>query len=157
MGSKKVPYDEVLSGRVTARDKQLMKESGYRLRDAVGFFLAHSVSPKKKLLVEKHLVTERIEEINEEIENLKLDLISEEMKLEEINNELGIVELNGKEYSYDVYQAVDMIVERFSKTSYDLETYFQTNRLLVENQAAINKIEVDELKELVKEKLCKQV
>lgn len=157
MGSKKVPYDEVLSGRVTARDKQLMKESGYRLRDAVGFFLTHSVSPKKKLLVEKHLVTERIEELNDEIENLKLDLISEEMKLEKINNELGIVELNGKEYSYDVYQAVDMIVERFSRTSYNLETYFQTNRLLVENQAAINKIEVDELKELVKEKVCKQV
>ena len=134
----------------------LWKNQGYRIRDAVGFFLAHSVSPKKKLLVDKHLVSERIEELNEEIENLKLDLIDEEMKLEEINKQLGIVELNGKEYSYDVYQAVEMIVDRFSKTSYDVDTYFQVNRLMVENQAAINKIEVDELKELVKEKLCKQ-
>ena len=106
--------------------------------------------------MDKHLVSERIEELNEEIENLKLDLIDEEMKLEEINKQLGIVELNGKEYSYDVYQAVEMIVDRFSKTSYDVDTYFQVNRLMVENQAAINKIEVDELKELVKEKLCKQ-
>ena len=150
-----MPFDEIVSGRVTARDKKLLKDSGYNVRDAVSFFLNARNSPKKKLLVDKHFVQEKIDKLNDEIDNLKLDLIAEEMNLEKINNQLGIVELNGTEYSLEVSHAVNNIIQRYSDYSLDLDTYFSTNHLFVENQAAIAKIEVDELMNLVRSEVCK--
>lgn len=156
MGNKKIPFDQVVSGRVTARDKKLMKDSGYTVRDAVSLFLKIRSNPKQSLLVDKHFVQERISQLKEEIESLNMDLIAEEMKLEEINNQLGFVELNGKEYSLEVHTAVDNIIQRYSKSSYSLEDYFRTKRLFVENQAAIVEMDVHELEELVRQKLSKQ-
>ena len=151
MGNKRVPYEEVFSGRVTSRDKKLMKDSGYTVRDAVSFFLSVRSSPEKALLVDKHFIQE-----NDEIDSLKMDVIAEEMKLEEINKKLGIIELNGKEYSLEVSQAVDRIIQRYSRTSYDLDSYFQSKHTFVENQAAVVDMEVDELMDLVRKKVCKQ-
>ena len=156
MGNKRVPYEEVFSGRVTSRDKKLMKDSGYTVRDAVSFFLSVRSSPEKALLVDKHFIQENISNLNDEIDSLKMDVIAEEMKLEEINKKLGIIELNGKEYSLEVSQAVDRIIQRYSRTSYDLDSYFQSKHTFVENQAAVVDMEVDELMDLVRKKVCKQ-
>ena len=156
MGNKQIPFDEVISGRVTARDKKLLKDSGYNVRDAVSFFLNARGSPKKKLLVDKHFIQEEICRLNKIIDDLKMDLIAEEMKLEEINNQLGIVELNGIEYSLEVSNAVNNIIQRYSDYSFDLDMYFQTNHLFVENQSALVDVTVEDLEALVKEKVSKQ-
>lgn len=151
MGNKKIPFDEVISGRVTARDKKLMKDSGYRVRDAISFFLQHAVSSKKKLLVDKFLITENIKDLKKQRDDLDMEIISEERRLEEINNQLGIVELNGHEYSYDVHQAVDVIIQRFEKSHLDLDSYFESAKykLLIENQEALLNLDEGEIENLV--------
>ena len=156
MGNKKIPYDEVVSGRVTARDKRLLEESGYGVREAVGFLLTHVTNSKKRLLIDKFILSEDIASLKKAIEDLNMDLIAAEMELEKINNELGIVELNGNEYSHEVNNAIDNIIQRYSKSSFDLDSYFQTNHLFVENQAAIVEMDVHELEDLVRKKVCKQ-
>lgn len=157
MGCKKIPYDEVISGRVTTRDKILLKESGYSVRDAVSYFLERIIKTNKKLLVEKHLTLERINSIKEEIDDLNMQLINEERSLERINKELGIVELNGKDYSLEVNSAIDTIIQRYSKTCFDLDTYFQVQHTFIENQSAIVDVGVMELENLVREKISKQL
>ena len=151
-----MPFDQIISGRVTARDKKLLKDSGYNVRDAVEYFIHNSISTKQKLVVEKHFILKNIKSLNEEIESLKMDVIDEEMRLEKINNQLGVVEINGNEYSVEINRAVDNVIQRYSRTSMSLEEYFVQKHLFVENQAAIVEIDVDELEDLVKEKLCKQ-
>lgn len=69
----------VVSGRVTARAKQLMKEYGFTVRDAVEWYLIYMVDPKKKIELEKSLLRNQIQE-------LKLDLIAAEMRLESLEN-----------------------------------------------------------------------
>ena len=108
------------------------------------------------MVVEKHFILKNIKSLNEEIESLKMDVIDEEMRLEKINNQLGVVEINGNEYSVEINRAVDNVIQRYSRTSMSLEEYFVQKHLFVENQAAIVEIDVDELEDLVKEKLCKQ-
>ena len=158
MGNKKIPYDEVISGRVTARDKKLMKDSGYRVRDAISFFLNHATTTKKKLLVDKFIISQTIDELKEERDEIDLKIISEERHLEAINKQLGIVELNGHEYSYDVHQAVDVIIQRFEKSGRSLDDYFTTSKYkrLIENQEALLKLDEGEIEALVREKLSKQ-
>lgn len=80
MGSKKIPYDEVISGRVTAEDKYLMKKYGLNVRDAVKWYLQHMISDSKRIEMEK-------EKLRDEIYNLKMDLIVAEMELEKLENE----------------------------------------------------------------------
>ena len=70
-------FPEVVSGRVTARAKQLMKEYGFTVRDAVEWYLIYMVDPKKKIELEKSLLKNQIQE-------LKLDLIAAEMRLESL-------------------------------------------------------------------------
>lgn len=65
----------VVSGRVTARAKQLMKEYGFTVRDAVEWYLIYMVDPKKKVELQTSILKERIT-------SLKLDLIAAEMELE---------------------------------------------------------------------------
>lgn len=151
-----MPYDKVVSGRVTAEDKKLLDESDYNVRDAVHYFNQHAQNSKKKLLIKKFFVREEIVRLKEERDKIDEMIIAEERHLEAINTQLGIVELNGKEYSLEVSNAVNNIIERFNNTSYDLETYFITNRLFVENQSALVKVTVDEMEVLVKEQLSKQ-
>lgn len=69
----------VVSGRVTARAKKLMKEYGFTVRDAVEWYLIFMVDPKKRVELEKSLLKNQIQE-------LKLDLIAAEMRLESLEN-----------------------------------------------------------------------
>lgn len=80
MGSKKIPYDEVVSGRVTAEDKYLMKKHGVKVRDAVRWYLNHILNESTRVEMEK-------EKLREQIYNLKLDLIVAENELETLENE----------------------------------------------------------------------
>ena len=79
MGSRKIPYDEVISGRVTAEDKYLMKKYNVNVRDAIRWYLAHRISDdeRKKFKINK---------LKEEIRNLKMDLLAAEMELEALEN-----------------------------------------------------------------------
>jgi hypothetical protein len=80
MGSKKIPYGEVISGRVTAEDKYLMKKYDVNVRDAVKWYLHHIITDSKRIELEK-------EKLKEEIYNLKMDLIVAEMELENLEKE----------------------------------------------------------------------
>lgn len=151
-----MPYDEVISSRVTARQKKLLEDSNYTLRDVVDFYINHSVSPKKRLLIDKFFIQESIDEVKDKIEDMNIELFGLEKSLEEINAQLGIVELNGKEYSLEVYTAVDNIIQRYNYSKLDIETYFETNHLFVENQAAVVNLDVSEMEDLVRGKLSKQ-
>lgn len=151
-----MPYDNVISARITARQKKLLSDSDHNLRDVVDFYLSHAVHPKKKLLVDRFLIQKDIDEIKDQIEDLNIKLFGYEKSLEEVNAQLGIVEMNGKEYSLEVSQAVDTIIQRYDNFSLDIEAYFSVNHLFVENQAAIVHMDVNEMMELVREKLSKQ-
>ena len=151
-----MPFDKVVSARVTAEDKKLLDESNYTARDAIRYFNEQSQHPKKKLLIKKFFVKEEIDRLKDQRDAIEEKIIGEERHLEAINVQLGIVELNGKEYSLEVNNAVDVIIQRFEKTSYDLETYFLTNHLFVENQSALVDVTVEEMEALVKEKVSKQ-
>ena len=157
--SKRNPYDEVISGRVTAKDKKLMKDSGYRVRDAISFFLSHSTNPKKKLLVDKFFASNKIEELKAQRDNIELEIISEERRLADINSQLGIVEVNGHDYSFEINQAVDTIIQRFGSYSGPLDEFFQTAKYkhIIMNQEALLHLDDGEIKKLVKEKISKQV
>lgn len=69
----------VVSGRVTARAKQLMNDYGFTVRDAVEWYLIYMVDPRKKVELQKSILKERIN-------NLKIDLIAAEMELAELEN-----------------------------------------------------------------------
>lgn len=70
----------VVSGRVTARAKQLMSEYGFTVRDAVEWYLIYIVDQKKRKELEKSI-------LRAEINTLKMDLIAKEMQLEELEGE----------------------------------------------------------------------
>lgn len=72
-------FPEVVSGRVTARAKQLMNDYGFTVRDAVEWYLIYMVDPQKKVELQKSILKERIY-------NLKIDLIAAEMELAELEN-----------------------------------------------------------------------
>lgn len=72
-------FPEVVSGRVTARAKQLMNDYGFTVRDAVEWYLIYMVDPRKKVELQKSILKERIN-------NLKIDLIAAEMELAELEN-----------------------------------------------------------------------
>lgn len=72
-------FPEVVSGRVTARAKQLMNDYGFTVRDAVEWYLIYMVDPQKKVELQKSILKERIN-------NLKIDLIAAEMELAELEN-----------------------------------------------------------------------
>ena len=72
-------FPEVVSGRVTARAKQLMNDYGFTVRDAVEWYLIYMVDQKKRKELDKSILKERIN-------NLKIDLIAAEMELAELEN-----------------------------------------------------------------------
>ena len=80
MGSRKIPYDEIISGRVTAEDKYLMKKYNVKVRDAVKWYLQHMINDSKRLELQK-------KKLKEQIYNMKVDLIVAEMELEELEKE----------------------------------------------------------------------
>lgn len=75
MRSKKLPYDEVISGRITSRDKYLMKKYDIKVRDAVKWYLKYILTDADRIEMEK-------EKLREHIYNLKLDLLVAEKELE---------------------------------------------------------------------------
>ena len=70
-------YTEIVSGRVSKRAKTLMQEYGFSVRDAVEWFILAKCNPKKNLEYRKTIV-------QEEILQLKIDLICKESELDEI-------------------------------------------------------------------------
>lgn len=151
-----MPFDQVVSGRVTAEDKKLLDDSEYNVRHAVQYFNKHAQHPKKKLLVKKFFVKEEIGRLKDQRDCIDEKIIAEERHLEAINIKLGIVELNGKEYSLEVSNAVNNIIQRYNNSIHDLDDYLTINHLFVENQSALVDVTVEELEELVKEKVSKQ-
>ena len=73
-------YPRVVTGRVTERAYNMMKEYGFTVRDAVEWFLIYKVDQKKRVELEKSL-------LKDEIYHLKLDLCAKEMQLEGLTDE----------------------------------------------------------------------
>lgn len=151
-----MPFDTVVSARVTAEDKKLLDESNYTVRDAVRYFNEHAQHSKKKLLIKKFFVNNEIGNLKKQRDNIDEKIIAEERHLEAINIQLGIVELNSKEYSLEVSNAVDNIIQRFNNSIHGLDDYLTINHLFVENQSALVDVTVEEMEALVKEKVSKQ-
>ena len=74
-------YTEVVSGRVSKITKTLMQKYGFTVRDAVEWFIISKCNSNKNYEYQK-LVLE------EEIYNLKLDLICKEMELTELKKRI---------------------------------------------------------------------
>lgn len=81
-------YDQVISGRVTTQDKELMKANGYNVRDAVTYLLNNKSSRETKLQVKKIL-------IEKEINNLEEELQIKKLQHEQILMDLGITTTAG--------------------------------------------------------------
>lgn len=81
MGSRKIPFDKVVTGRVTTETKFLMDHYGFSVRDAVNGYLKQIEIPSKSLKL-------KIQLKKEEIKDLKIDLIAAEMDLEELEKKL---------------------------------------------------------------------
>lgn len=81
MGSRKIPFDEVVTGRVTTETKFLMDHYGFTVRDAVNGYLKQIEIPRKSLNL-------KIQLKKEEVNNLKMDLIAAEMELAELEKKL---------------------------------------------------------------------
>ena len=69
----------VVSGRITSRAKSLMDVYGFTVRDAVEWYIAYKVDPKKREELDKA-------RLKKQIYDLKLDLIVAEMELESLEN-----------------------------------------------------------------------
>ena len=74
-------FTEIVSGRVSKRAKTLMNEYGFTVRDAVEWFIIAKCNPKKNFEFQKTV-------LQEEINDLKLDLICKEMELEELEKKM---------------------------------------------------------------------
>lgn len=81
-------YDQVISGRVTTQDKELMKAQGYSVRDAVTYLLDNKSSKETKLKIKKIL-------IEKEINNLEEELQIKKLQHEQILMDLGITTTAG--------------------------------------------------------------
>ena len=79
-------YTEIISGRVSVRQKTLLKRSGYNVRDAVDFFLRHAAKKDKKLAIDKFFLEDEIKDIKNNISEKELECINLEKKLQNINN-----------------------------------------------------------------------
>ena len=73
-------YPNVVSGRISDRDKALMDKYNFTVRDAVEWFIHYRVNPSKILEFQKAL-------LKKEIHDLKLDLVAKEMELEALEDE----------------------------------------------------------------------
>lgn len=92
MGVKKIPFDKVVTGRISTETKYLMDHYGFSVRDAINGYLKQIENPVKSLKLKRELK-------KKEINDLKMDLISAEMQLEEIESQLH--ELNKKRKDID--------------------------------------------------------
>ena len=70
-------YSEIVSGRISRKSKILMDKYGFTVRDAIEWFIIAKGNSKKNLEFQKTI-------LQEEILQLKLELISKEMELEEV-------------------------------------------------------------------------
>ena len=159
----KEPHDKVISARVTESQKRTLEESGWTLRNIIDFFLKENNTPQKRLNVKKSMMELEIEKLNAEIDDKKMRVIELERELEEVNGKLGIVNLNGEDYGLDVKNAVDKIVNHFKtirggSKAFTVGDYFLSRKgqHFVENQCGLIGVDLNELEELVVEKLCKQ-
>ena len=73
-------YPNVVSGRISDRDKALMNKYGFTVRDAVEWFIHFKVNPSNILEFQKIL-------LKKEIQDLKLDLIAKEMELKALEGD----------------------------------------------------------------------
>ena len=75
-------FTEIVSGRVSKRAKTLMNEYGFTVRDAVEWFIIAKCNQKKNNEFQRTV-------LQEEINELKIDLICKEMELEELEKRMG--------------------------------------------------------------------
>ncbi|MDP1553065.1 MAG: hypothetical protein Q8M06_08635 [Methanobacteriaceae archaeon] len=81
---KRIPKVQI-SGKCTARSKMIVGESKYTFGDAVDFFAMAINNPRKRLELE-------IKVVENEIEELKLDLVLKEVALEKLNEHLNSID-----------------------------------------------------------------
>lgn len=140
-------YDQIISGRVSARQKTLLKKSGYNVRDAVDFFLKYAAKKDKKLAIDKFFLEDEIQTMKNKISKDELECIKLEKKLQDINSELGVLNINDNEYDLRVLDAFSRIYQRYSihkdKSNLPLGDFIMNNKVFIETQGAVCGMEYD--------------
>ncbi len=86
-------YDEVVSGRVSTRQKLLLKKSGYNVRDAVEFLLKYT-DKDKRLVIDKLFLEKEMQALRNKISMHELEYANFEKKLEEFDEKLRILNID---------------------------------------------------------------
>lgn len=118
---------------------------------AVDILLYHLENDNTNLNVTRMQTISNIKRIGKEIEELEFQKLKEETKLEELNEQIGVNKASG--LRKDVDRAVKTVLQRYNKVKeiYSIDEFFEMNENLLEDQAYIGSITVDELKEYVYE------
>lgn len=86
--SLKQTHNKVMSVRVTETQENLIKQSGYNIRDMINYFLKDHNNTKKELKVEQIRLEEKITNLTNQIQDYELEKIGLEKQLEEITQKL---------------------------------------------------------------------
>lgn len=146
-----VSYNARISAKVTAKDKELLKQSGYNPRHAIEYFVKDVSSKENNIKVEKYF-------LEKEIQDLKMDIIVREMRIDEINKELDLVSVDGVDYDTET-------VSSFEKTKHlylnnfsihcSLDDFLKLDKyeinLFFDTQCKLTHMSVDEYKNSFKE------
>ena len=141
-------------GIVTTEEKfRRFKALGLVGDEAIDVLLYHLENDKTSLNVKRMQTISNIKKIDKDIEELQYQKLKEETKLEGLNEEIGINNTNG--LRNDVDQAVKTVLQRYNRVKeiYTIYDFFDMNEKLLEDQAYLSNISVDELKGLIHESI----
>ena len=141
-------------GIVTTEEKfRRFKALGLVGDEAIDVLLYHLENDKTGLNVKRMQTISNIKRIDKDIEELQYQKLKEETKLEELNEEIGVNKNNG--LRNDVDQAVKTVLQRYNRVKdiYSIYDFFDMNEKLLEDQAYLSNISVDELKGLIHESI----
>ena len=141
-------------GIVTTEEKfRRFKALGLVGDEAIDVLLYHLENDKTSLNVKRMQTISNIKKIDKDIEELQYQKLKEETKLEGLNEEIGINKNNG--LRNDVDQAVKTVLQRYNRVKeiYTIYDFFDMNEKLLEDQAYLSNISVDELKGLIHESI----
>lgn len=144
-------YKARVSAKVTEKDKELLKKSGYNPRHAIEYFVKEVTSKQDMIKVEKYF-------LEKEINDLKMDIIVREMRLEQINDELDLVNVDGVDYDNETVNSFEktknLYLNNFS-THCSLEDFLKLDKyeinLFFDAQSKMTHMSVDEYKNSFKE------
>jgi len=139
-------------GIVTTEEKfRRFKALGLVGDEAIDVLLFHLENDKTSLNVKRMQTISNIKKIDKDIEELQYQKLKEETKLEGLNEEIGINKNNG--LRNDVDRAVKTVLQRYNlvKEVYNIHDFLDMNEKLLEDQAYLSNISVEELKGLIHE------